>query len=68
MGYGKVDADGGLCERADGLGLEGLGLGAKEEASCGVMILGEFEGVEVVCCGLDPGGGGYRCGGVGDEA
>jgi hypothetical protein len=68
MGYGEVGAESGLCERTDGFGLEGLGLGTKEDTGCGLVILGEFEGVEVVCCGLDPGGGGDCDRRVGDEA
>ena len=48
--------------------MKGLGLGAEEEAGGGLVFLREFEGVEVVGGGEDPGGGGDCSGRVGDEA
>ncbi len=65
---GEVALEGGLCEGADGFGVEGLGFGAEQEAGGGLVLLREFVGVEIVGCGEDPGGGGDCGGGVGEEA
>ena len=48
VGDGEVGLQGGLCEGADGFGVEGLGFGTKEDAGRGVVFLREFVGVEIV--------------------
>ena len=57
MGYGEVGLKGRPRQGTYGFGVEGLGFGAKEDAGCGLIFLGEFVGIDIVGSSEHPGGG-----------
>lgn len=66
-GHGEISGSRCGGEGANGLGGEGLRLGAEEEAGAGAVLLRELEGVEIVGGGEDPGVGGGGRGGIRQE-
>jgi len=64
---GEVVGEGGLGQGADGFGLQRLAFGTEKKTACGVVLLREFIGVEIVGCGENPWGGGDGCGSVRDD-
>jgi hypothetical protein len=67
MRGGEVDGGDGVGEGAESFGGKRLGFGAKQEAGGGGVFLHEFEGVEVIGCGENPGGWRRSGRGVGGE-